>query len=306
MFYQCTDVEETLKCSYCHAKFTDVIKTVHGCGEAICGFCYDDLKESLDESGEYRCLACDESHVMPKTGFTDNRGLLKLLNKKTVEKPLTDQAKLLKAQLAVVRDTLAAVHCFDGPQQVNLHCDQLESDVIVSCESAINYFNTVQKDLLKEITDYRKKCLDSFELAEFQHLSVSATSKQPESIKQKMEAITKEIEEFGKKWDDYFNSVNALATDTEIILALVQADIFKQQLNALSASTQSQAFSGKLLEFKPKLKIFEDKNYLKQLGHLFLTYKSIGGRRLLQRYSPSCWSFLSTHVKICFLSFQKS
>ena len=279
MFYESTDVEDSLKCSFCHSKFTEAIKTIYGCGEAICGFCYDDLKDSLDESGEYRCSACDEIHVMPKSGFTDNRGLLKLLKKKMVEKPLSEPGKLLKSQLTVVKETLNAVKCFDGPEQVNLHCDQLESDVLVACESAINYFTTIQKELMKEIGEYRKKCLDSFELAEFQHLSVSAASKQPESIKQKMDALTKEIDAFAAKWDEYFNSVNALASESEINLALAQADMFGKRLQSLSVAAKSQAFGGKQMEFKPRLDIFDDiKHPLKQTCNLFLSCKSIAGK----------------------------
>ena len=161
MYYKPEEIDESLKCSICHLQFVDVVKLLPDCGESICGDCFDALKSEVNESGEFMCQVCQETHLMPKKGLADNKSVLKMLKSTKMEKPLSEQATTLKSALKSIESQIEAIRAFNGADHVNHHCDQLEIQVQDAIESAAKRLSQVEEDLLKQINEYRQRCLDS-------------------------------------------------------------------------------------------------------------------------------------------------
>ena len=197
--YNPAGVDETMKCSSCKEEFIDVIKFVPECGESICGRCYErtDLDED-NQSTTYRCKACKEIHTMPNKGLPDNMALLRILNEKNFEKPLSDQAKSLKAQVELIQSRLQDLNTFDGIEYINNNCSSLELEITVAAESARKHIDKMEESLLKKINDYRQECLDSLP---------------NESSNQSLKALTSETDAFIHKWTSLFTRLDVLASD---------------------------------------------------------------------------------------------
>ena len=77
----------------------------------------------------------------------------------------TSQAESMNARLISAIDDLRErvynLRFFDPQSEVNAHCDDLESSVILITESVLNFVAKIRDDLLAKISDYRKSLIET-------------------------------------------------------------------------------------------------------------------------------------------------
>ena len=250
IIYNPDAVDKTMKCSsvLCKRDFVDVIKLMPECGLSICGRCYERIDEDIDsQSKQYKCKACGKIHLMPENGLPDNKGLLGILNEKNFEKPLSDQAKSLKAQVELIQSRLQDLNTFDGIEYINNNCSSLELEITVAAESARKHIDKMEESLLKKINDYCQECLDSLH---------------NESSNQSLEALTSETDTFIHKWTSSFTRLDVLASEKEIDEAMSEANTLDSRIQSLETELRTSALQYKNKEVKINKAFFEDNDCL--------------------------------------------
>ena len=260
MFYDPADIEKLLECSYCQQKFVDVVKLLPGCCESICEDCHQEILDNRTQLGDFKCKVCQSVHLMPEAGLPNNIGLVRILKKPKIQKPMNEDARMLKDKLTSVQEQIKSIKTFDARDHINLYCDQLELEVREAIDSAVKALNEIETDLLNDIKAYRKKCLDS--------LAINET--QSPDMDEELNTITEEINEFRNKWNDYFNRIEALARDKEIDDALVEVQEFEIRIGKLDAIKKSSVFNGEKMVFRPKDLIFMKKVEWQNFVNLFV------------------------------------
>ena len=252
---------QAVTCPFCRTKFSDVVKLIPDCGSFICGACYDELVKSLEDSKRFKCQVCDDDHVLPKNGLSNCTMLLDLV-RNPIEKPLNEQAKKLKLLTENVRDEMARLDSFDPRDHIEQHCVQLEHDVSQAAESAVKHIHKIETGLYTQIKEYRQKCLDSL-------LAQSSTGQPRATLsgntKLDLDALTKEMQDFATKWDDYFKRLNALASDIELEAAAEQTTAFQARIRNLEQEMRDSVLGAKFLQFNPKASFYSANDHLGEL-----------------------------------------
>ena len=106
---------------------------------------------------------------MPQDGLSDSKLAIHIVKQRKFERPLSDQAKVLKTQIAEVIRELEDLKSFNPQDIINNRCDQLEIDLIEAVESARKHIDKIEDSWLKELKNYREKCLrfSTIELAKW-------------------------------------------------------------------------------------------------------------------------------------------
>ena len=256
MFYSSAEIDEDLKCAFCKERFLDVVKIVSGCGESICGDCYEELKENVDKRGEFKCKACESSHTMPHEGFMDNRSLRRILKRNKIEKPLIEEAKTLKRLVESLPGQLSDLESFDDRDYIHEYCDQLEVEIIEEIDSLVKLLNDIQKDLLEQAREYRKQCLDS--------LSTRTSAQVENQTNGELEALSKEISKFNYNWKTFFNQAEANSSHKEIEAALCLAKEYEERISAFNRKLKRTALNGRVMEFKASHSFHGDPSSLRK------------------------------------------
>ena len=182
---------------------------------------------------------------------------------------------MIKEQLATVKDKLNTLKSFDRREHVNVYCDQLDCDVLTAFESARKRLNEIEQEMLKEIGDYRQKCLDdcsAVSSAQATKTTKDQCNSQSESIQKQIEKLEKEIGAFSEECAGYMGRLdeqNATATN--------KAHNLIKKADSLKRAIVGQVFSGKLMVFKPHTDFFDDNSHLKGLYNFKLHFESMTG-----------------------------
>ena len=252
MYYDSIDIDPALSCSFCHARFTDVVKNLT-CGDSICGHCYDGLRDKkVDDSRRFKCQACSEMHEMPINGLPNVKGLAHIAKRPRIEKPLSEEARKLKEKLPIVRAQLKALKSFDARTHVNKHCDNVEKKIKETCESLTNHIRKIEQDLLKELDEYRQTRLELlFRKSESINQIIN------DGDRDQIVVMNREIDEFYLKWNEYFSRVDALDKDYEIEAALDKIKHLDSKARTLRNTMCYDAFDGLKICFKPNKSDFD-------------------------------------------------
>ena len=252
-------------CPFCQTKFSDVVKVIPECGKCICGTCYSELRRSLDDSKDYKCLACDEIHVLPENDLCNCTQLVGLLQH-PIENPLSEQAKKLKLLQQNVQEELARLEGFDPMDCIEQHCLQLELEVRQAAESAIKHINKTETDLLTRIQVFQQRCVDALTTqskkssAKLEELGSMATEP-PEDLV----GLSSEIGNFSSKWSGYFKRLNALASESEVEPAIKQTGVFRSHMRMLEQRIRSQALCGSMMQFNPNASFYLSRDHVGEL-----------------------------------------
>ena len=65
----------------------------------------------------------------------------------------------IAAEIEDLVEEVYHLRLFDSHSEINTYCDELESQVMLSIESAIEHLHQVQEKLLGKIADYKNKLL---------------------------------------------------------------------------------------------------------------------------------------------------
>ena len=197
MFYDHKEIDQGLKCSFCGAKFSDVVKLIPQCGNSICGDCYEALTEELADSRQFSCKACDhEAHKMAEEGLPNNKAVLQLLQVRPLEKGLNDKTKRLKSSISDLQQRVELLKSVDADAEINTYCDILESEVTLSLASAIKHLRTLSDDMLSEISSYRSGLLADLK-------SPTTLKGDLKQARDKLANLPREFESLKKKWSGY-------------------------------------------------------------------------------------------------------
>ena len=259
MFFRSAEIEEDLMCAYCKKKFVDVVKIVPSCGESICGDCYEELKEGMEESFTFKCQACKKSHKMSEDGFIDNRSLSRMLKRQKIDKPLTEEAAKLKRMVNALEAQVRGLQSFDEQDYIHHHCDQLEVEVIEEINSLVKQLNEIEEDLLKQIREYRKRCLDAMTTRSTKRSQANEQDQTFESID-----VREEIDKFQARWNEYFNQADVIVKNIDIDDALKEAKDLEIRLHSLERALKSNALDGQILSFKANHSFIGDLNTLRR------------------------------------------
>ena len=253
-------------CPFCQTQFSDVVKVIPECGKCICGTCYSELRQSLDDSKDYKCLACNETHVLPEIDLWNCTQLVALL-RHPIEKPLSEQARKLKLLMESVQEELAVLKGFDPRDHIEQHCLQLELEIRQAAESAIKHIKETEAELIKRAQISRQRCVDALtnqpdeSSAKLDEL-VSMATEQPQKD---LVELSTEIDEFSSKWSDYFKRFNALASESEIEAAIDQTGVFQSHMTTLDQRIRNQALCESMMQFSPNATFYSSKDHLGEL-----------------------------------------
>ena len=249
-------------CSFCESKMRDVVKLIPDCGKFICGHCYQDLRECLDDSGEFECKACNRRHKLLEKGFADCTQLLDLL-RHPIEKPLSPQAEKLKHLIETVQEEIGRANALDSKQYVDEHCERLELEVCKAAQSAVKHIQELERGLLKQIEEYRRRSLDG-EVSFKNDQSKALVNNAPQMLN--LEALSKEINQFATKWTEYFQQINSYATDKEIEVALGQGELFQSRIEYIEQEMRNSALENiSRLQFNAKAAFLSQSDHLGEL-----------------------------------------
>ena len=255
MFFDYNQVSSKLACSFCGAKFSDVVKLIPQCGNSICGDCYEALTEELADSRQFSCKACDhEAHKMAEEGLPNNKAVLQLLQVRPLEKGLNDKTKRLKSSISDLQQRVELLKSFDADAEINTYCDILESEVTLSLESAIKHLTVLKDGLLKQIKDYRR-----------QSLSSSNAKTSCGKLLKELDVLSEKLVVFEQPWSDYFNQVAINLNDEKIDTAQQTVNDFKSQASSIDASLRNTAFQNNFMTYKQNESFFKSTGYLGEL-----------------------------------------
>jgi hypothetical protein len=161
MFYKKEDVESALICTFCSNIFKD--PRLLPCGISACHEC---ILSRCDLNKQFTCLSCDEEHQPTnKEGiFYPNKSLVKIItaNAREVSRgPSVESLKSKLVEIKMMNEELKA-NLDNGVDQVRDHCVKLRNDVHLKTEILIEQIHQLNEELIKEIDDYEKKCIESY------------------------------------------------------------------------------------------------------------------------------------------------
>ena len=245
MFYSANTIENCLKCEFCQHKLTGVVKLIPDCGNFICGECYDALRDTMSETGQYKCLGCQSVHSMPVCGLADVKGLMKMLQLEPEEKGLSHEAKTLKALIEQAQDKVSKLKSLDRNETVNSACDRLQLEVMEMIDSAVKHVNLLREAFVEEINHYRDELLGSDSTVSNQDL---------------MDKISKDIGDMAEAWTPYFTRISVVADMADIKRALKEVKTYELKLSQLEKKATGRAFNNYFLKLKNKLAEFFESN----------------------------------------------
>ena len=234
-------------CSFCQQEFGQVAKFIPDCGRLICLRCYERLMDDHAQSRRFTCRACGEFHTLPESGYPNCNQPPRLVK---VEKALPPQAKELQTVVKHVREGLDKLHQFDAKEHVEQECERLKLEVSEAAERATKQIDQWERGLFKQIDDYRQRCLGALTADEpssqFGKLQASINR-----TKSRLDALTKEIDEFSDKWTEYFRELSVYAREKEIEDALGRGQDFEARIERLGKELRENALTGSVMQFKP-------------------------------------------------------
>ena len=237
-------------CRFCGTEFGQVAKLIPDCGELICLACYDSLVKDAQVSREFKCKACREYHVLSDSGFPEVR---QLPRSSLFEAPLCPQAKDLITLVHKVQQELEAMQAFDSRECIEQQCEQLELEVSEAAERASKHIDVLERRMLKQIKEYRQRCLDALN---------AESSQQMDKIKSQLDVLAKDVDKIGQKWTDYFCQLSDNGKVSEIEEALVHGRKCEARIKKLEQKLRNSALNGSKLRFN------ERKEFCLETGHL--------------------------------------
>ena len=251
-------IQKAVTCSFCLQRMSDVVKLIPDCGKFICGECYDELIQSLEnESREFKCLACEMPHHLPQNGLADCKQLLDLL-RQSIKKPVPPQANELRTLIGNIQEQLIRIKAFDSKEHIEQHCQGLEIKISDAAESAIQHIHEIETELLTQANQYRQRCLDALETRSPNgQLDASANE-----LKIRLDSLSKEIGQFNEKWIEYFRQLDSYAMESEIEAALSKGDRFQARIDQLEQELKSSAFR------EPMMQLTENESFISRKDHL--------------------------------------
>jgi len=231
MFYEETQINNVLNCIKCNQRLDE--PRMLPCGEIICNYCQISIEIN---NNQFKCFICNEYHLMPKEGLTISKRLLKILALEPKEVYRSKEVDALKNHLNDFQQkiNLFAFGINNGVDRIKQHCLDLKNKVQLRTEEVIEQLQDHSAQLVKEIEQFEKICIKSYQ----------ANEKASSELKKKKQ----ELEQFNFKWNEYLKQ--SFISEAEICDGIATARELTIKCNEVLAKLDDFIFNGGELKFE--------------------------------------------------------
>lgn len=230
MFYDETEINELIFCKCCQSVYAD--PRIISCGESLCHRCIKML--ICKETKKLKCPFCKELHVIPESGFTINKSLAKLIEKKPCEVYRGKMVSDFNTQLHVINEKskLIEIDLRVGKEKIKEYCDIIRANVSVCTENAYKQVDKYHQEFMDEIDRYEFECTKKFDQA-YENTD-------------DLDKYLSETRSFCTKWNSYLKKFEI--DELELQNASNMAREYKSFLEKQEKKLKVIAFNGKLLK----------------------------------------------------------
>ena len=236
MLYEVEEINRFLSCPRCKKRFVE--PKMLPCGETICEYCATEMlterRGKVDLT--FSCEICGSYHEIPKNGLPTSKIVLRLTE---IKPSKISRGKLVDSLEANLRDIQLQIEELNyevnhGDEKIISHCNNLKNDLKRSVQEKIKEINAINNDLMKQIDNYQRDCLNIF------HTDIDT--------KENVNHLIKEMSLFHRTWDDYLKTykINKKELRSAIYSAKEMENKFYNQREKLNMTI----FNGKFLKFK--------------------------------------------------------
>ena len=204
MFFEVNKIDDVISCRKCSEKLDE--PRILPCGDAVCSRCVLAIHVS---NTQFACILCEKKHIMPHEGLPISKNLLELIELKPTEVYRSRCVEELKESLnEIQKKTNLIVSCItNGVDKIKEECIELRNQVQLATEQVIQQINEQSDGFIKEIDQFEKTTIKSYQLNE--------------KIKTEVIKKVKELETFHSEWTDYLQK--AKINDEDVSKAKQQA-----------------------------------------------------------------------------------
>ena len=232
MFYQASQLDSLLTCTFCDQKFND--PRVLPCGKSFCKCCIDVLVTQK----QIKCNHCSQTHQVPDgDGFPPNIELAKMLDLKSSHVCHSKLFQTFKDMLDSVRAKAGQLELGlkIGDAQIRDYCDKVRNDAQLAIEQAHEQLDKIHKQLMDEIDEHERECQKQFKLASSQDTRADT------------HAILAETAEFQAKSETML--AEFCVDEVKIKASLCEAYRLVDELEKADEKLRRRMFNGTLLKF---------------------------------------------------------
>ena len=202
MFYEEIKIKSNVNCAKCNERLDE--PRMLPCGDTVCHQCVSSLQVNKNQ---FKCIMCNEQHVMPEKGLPVNKAILAFLFMQPSEIDRGRSIEELKEKLKIFRKNItslssSATHAED---KIKGDCTELKNQVQLATELAIQQINVLNEEMIGEINQFENYSLKSCQLNEEHRIKALKTAK--------------EWEQYHSNWSQYLNKTKI--NDEEVTKACI-------------------------------------------------------------------------------------
>ena len=249
MLYGEECVSSLIRCQLCQSILKEAKILPSG---LFCNNCITELTKNVDqESKEFKCKACDETHSIPKNGFKSwkcsNSFFRQFRRAKLEETYRGESADKLKKNLYKFQKKIDE---FDfkltkGIDSVKEHCLKLKNEINLEAEVAIKSIQYLREEMIGELNSYEANCVSNLELDKINQ--------------ERFNGFLKTLKNFHQYWSLYLKKYQI--NETEMVDAINSFLEFEQKIEKEKRDLEVFLFNNKSINFNKNL----IKNYLGNL-----------------------------------------
>ena len=169
----------------------------------------------------------------------------------------SDQLLHIQSVIDDLRERIHGIKNLESVQEINSYCDDLESEVMLTTESAIKHLNELEKEMLNEINDYR-------------HGLLLATQLHPND-KSGLGNVTDELSEISNQIDQLSLQISVHLDQScqreEAGSLTVQGNELTARVKEAQRKARRSRFKGDFWSFQPNWTFLIERHHLGRFKH---------------------------------------
>jgi len=253
MFYGENEIIDILKCSKCKLNLDE--PKILECGQTVCSSC---LQLMHVNNKKYRCIVCNDQHVMPENGLPINKAVQALLSIQPQEVYRSQAVAKLKETLKALKNNKSLLQnaSDNSIERIKEQCIELRNQLQLATEQAIGQINDLNDLFIKEINQYETETIKSYQSNKVNKEEINNTINQ--------------LDAFHSKWTEYLKQ---LQINDEIILkANTEAVKFNEKAIQELSNLDYFIFNKGLMNFTKNANNKLDKSLLGSLNIISLNF----------------------------------
>jgi len=220
MFYEEIKIKSNVNCAKCKERLDE--PRMLPCGDTVCSRCLSYIQMNKNQ---FKCIVCNEQHLMPEKGLPINKALLAFLSMQPSEIDRGRSIEELKEKLKILRTNItslsfSATHAED---KIKGNCIELRNQVQLATELAIQQISVLNEEMINEINQFETYCIKSCQLNE-EHVHKALKS-------------AKESELFHSNWSQYLNKTKI--NDDEVAKACIEVTKLNEKVELEKINLES-------------------------------------------------------------------